>query len=191
MKFGGKEMGRLTFIIGGARSGKSHYAEKLAKESGKKVSYLATSIPFDEGMKNRIQKHRESRPKEWITIEKYRDFDKILESKEYEETDIFLLDCITIMINNLMFYSNLDFDNCTVEQVEDLEKEIIEQIEKLLALSEYKDMIIVSNEVGMGLVPTYKMGNYYRDIVGRVNQRIASKADEVFFLISGLPMKLK
>ncbi len=191
MKFGGKEMGRLTFIIGGARSGKSHYAEKLAKESGKKVSYLATSIPFDEGMKNRIQKHRESRPKEWITIEKYRDFDKILESKEYEETDIFLLDCITVMINNLMFYSNLDFDNCTVEQVEDLEKEIIQQIEKLLALSEYKDMIIVSNEVGMGLVPTYKMGNYYRDIVGRVNQRIALKADEVFFLISGFPMKLK
>ncbi|WP_213818309.1 bifunctional adenosylcobinamide kinase/adenosylcobinamide-phosphate guanylyltransferase [Garciella nitratireducens] len=184
-------MGRLTFIIGGARSGKSHYAEKLAKESGKKVSYLATSIPFDEGMKNRIQKHRESRPKEWITIEKYRDFDKILESKEYEETDIFLLDCITVMINNLMFYSNLDFDNCTVEQVEDLEKEIIQQIEKLLALSEYKDMIIVSNEVGMGLVPTYKMGNYYRDIVGRVNQRIALKADEVFFLISGFPMKLK
>lgn len=184
-------MGHITFITGGARSGKSRYAERLAKERGKQVSYIATSIPFDEGMKNRIKKHRQRRPKEWMTIERYQDFGEILGTKEYEKTDIFLVDCITVMINNLMFYSGLDFDHCRVEQVDELEKEIFQEVEKLLLLAEQKDMILVSNEVGMGLVPAYKMGNYYRDIVGRVNQWIASKADEVFFLVSGLPMKLK
>ncbi|MPW26931.1 bifunctional adenosylcobinamide kinase/adenosylcobinamide-phosphate guanylyltransferase [Alkalibaculum sp. M08DMB] len=184
-------MGRITFITGGARSGKSTYAEKLARESNKKVAYIATSIAFDDGMKNRIKKHREQRPKEWKTIEKYRDFDKISEINEYEQSEILLVDCVTVMLNNLMFYSGLDFDTCTVEEVDILEKEILLEVEKLLRLSSQKDMIVVSNELGMGLVPAYKMGSYYRDIAGRINQLVASRADDVFLVVSGLQIKLK
>ncbi len=181
----------ITFITGGARSGKSTYAERLAKESGKKITYVATSIAFDEGMKNRIQKHQDQRPKEWPTIERYCDFHEVVGTKEYEQSQILLVDCITVMICNLMFYSNLDFDHCSPEEVDELEKTIIGEVEKLLLLSEGKELIIVSNELGMGLVPAYKMGSYYRDIVGRINQLVASKADEVFLIVSGLQIKLK
>lgn len=184
-------MGQITFITGGARSGKSTYAEHLAKKDKRQITYIATSIAFDEGMKHRIKKHQSRRPKQWLTIERYRDFDALLEVEEYQRSDILLVDCITVMISNLMFYSGLDFDTCKVEEVDELEKKITLEIEKLLDLSQEKDMIIVSNELGMGLVPAYKMGNYYRDIAGRINQLIASRADEMFFIVSGLPMKLK
>ena len=184
-------MGRITFITGGARSGKSTYAERIAKESNKQIAYIATSIPFDDGMKSRIKKHRAQRPKEWATIEKYRNFNQVVELQDYQEADILLVDCVTVMINNLMFYSGLDFDTCEVEEVDVLEKEIIEEVKKLLDLSHEKDMIIVTNELGMGLVPAYKMGSYYRDIVGRINQYIASRADDVYFIVSGLQMKIK
>lgn len=184
-------MGRLTFITGGARSGKSTYAEKIAKESNKKIAYVATSIPFDDGMKNRIRKHRAQRPKEWATIEKYRDFDEVTQLQDYQEADLLLVDCVTVMINNLMFYSGLDFDTCEVDQVDVLEKEILAEVKKLVDLSDEKDMIIVTNELGMGLVPAYKMGSYYRDIVGRINQYIASRAEDVYFVVSGIQMKIK
>lgn len=184
-------MGRITFITGGARSGKSTYAEKIAKESNKKIAYIATSIPFDDGMKSRIKKHKEQRPKEWATIEKYSNFNEVIDLEDYQEADMLLVDCVTVMINNLMFYSGLDFDTCEVEEVDKLEKSIIEEVKKLVNLSAEKDMIIVTNEVGLGLVPAYKMGSYYRDIVGRINQYIASRADEVYLVVSGLQVKIK
>ena len=142
----------ITFITGGARSGKSTYAEKLAKESQQQIAYVATSIPFDEGMKNRIKKHQEQRPREWATIEKYRDFHEIVGTREYEQAQILLVDCITVMINNLMFDSGLDFDQCSHEEVDELEKQIIVEVEKLLILSEGKELIIVSNELGLSLI---------------------------------------
>lgn len=181
----------ITFITGGARSGKSTYAEKIAKESGKSIAYVATSIAFDEGMKNRIKKHQEQRPKEWATIEKWRDFHEVVGTVEYKDAQILLVDCITVMINNLMFYSGLDFDTCEVEEVDELEKEILVEVEKLLDIANGKELIIVSNELGMGLVPAYKMGSYYRDIVGRINQLVASKATNVFLVVSGIQIKLK
>lgn len=184
-------MGRITFITGGARSGKSTYAEKMAKESGKKITYVATSIAFDEGMKDRIKKHQQQRPREWATIEKYCDFHEVIGIKEYQQSQILLVDCITVMICNLMMDSGLDFDNCSPEEVDRLEKQVIAEVEGLLLLSEEKELIIVSNELGMGLVPAYKMGSYYRDIAGRINQLIASKADNVFLVVSGLQIKLK
>lgn len=184
-------MGSIFYITGGARSGKSTFAEKLAKESKKKVAYVATSIPFDEGMKSRIKKHQAQRPKDWSTIERYKDFHEVKGTQEYESADLLLVDCITVMINNLMFYSGLDFDTCSIDEVNELEKNIMAEVDKLLSLSEEKDMIVVSNELGMGLVPAYLMGNYYRDIVGRINQLIASKANDVYFIVSGLDIKLK
>ncbi|MFZ7132730.1 MAG: bifunctional adenosylcobinamide kinase/adenosylcobinamide-phosphate guanylyltransferase [Eubacteriales bacterium] len=184
-------MGQITMVTGGARSGKSTYAEKAAKKSHKRVSYIATSIPFDEGMKHRIKKHQEQRPKEWYTIEKYRDFDTIMNTLEYQKGELLLVDCLTVMITNLMFYSGIDFDACHAEAVDMLEKQILIEVQKLLYLSTEKDMIIVTNELGMGLVPSFKFGNYFRDIAGRINQFVASEADHVYFVVSGIEMKLK
>lgn len=184
-------MGQLTMITGGARSGKSTYAEILAKESNKKIAYVATSIPFDEGMKHRIQKHREQRPKDWYTIEEYREFHKVKELEEYQKSEFLLVDCITVMITNLMFYSGIDFDICTMEDVDMVENQIFNDVKQLISLAEEKDMIVVTNELGMGLVPAFKFGNYFRDIAGRMNQYIASQSHNVYFVVSGIPMKLK
>lgn len=184
-------MGQLTMITGGARSGKSTYAEKIAKASNKRVTYIATSVPFDEGMKHRIKMHKLQRPKDWYTIEAYKDFEKIADIEAYRQGELFLVDCITVMITNLMFYSEVDFDNCSMADVDEVEKNIFSEIDNLVKLSREKDMIIVTNELGMGLVPSYKFGNYFRDIAGRMNQFIASKADNVSFIVSGLEMKLK
>ncbi|NTW71491.1 MAG: bifunctional adenosylcobinamide kinase/adenosylcobinamide-phosphate guanylyltransferase [Eubacteriaceae bacterium] len=184
-------MGKLIFITGGARSGKSTFAEKTAKEATEKVTYIATSIAFDDGMLHRIKKHREQRPSSWGTIETYKDFDKVSELKEYMAGDLLLVDCLTIMVTNHMIYSGLDFDTCTPEEVDELEKDIRVQVDKLLDLTKDKDMILVSNELGMGLVPAYKMGSYFRDIAGRMNQLAASRADEVYLVVSGIEIKIK
>ncbi|QSX08378.1 bifunctional adenosylcobinamide kinase/adenosylcobinamide-phosphate guanylyltransferase [Alkalibacter rhizosphaerae] len=183
-------MGKIIMITGGARSGKSTYAEKIARMRPD-VAYVATSIAFDEGMTHRIKKHREQRPDSWGTIEQWKDFPLIKEAEAYKNSSLLLVDCLTVMITNLMFYSGLDFDECQPEDVDDLERQINDHVEDLLALGKEKDLIIVTNELGMGLVPAYKMGNYFRDIAGRMNQRVAAAADEVYFVVSGIEMKIK
>ncbi|WP_069649963.1 bifunctional adenosylcobinamide kinase/adenosylcobinamide-phosphate guanylyltransferase [Caloranaerobacter ferrireducens] len=186
-------MKNLILITGGARSGKSTLAEKLAKELGKNVVYIATAIPFDEGMIDRIEKHKNSRPKEWVTIERYRDFNELINNKDFIKADTILLDCITLMITNLLLESGLDFDRCSMFDVEKVEKNIIDEIEKLLFIVEKsnKRLIIVTNEVGMGVVPTFRLGNIFRDIAGRVNQYLARRAQDVYLTVSGIPIKIK
>lgn len=183
-------MGKIIMVTGGARSGKSTFAEKIARQRPD-VAYVATSIPFDEGMTHRIKKHREQRPSTWGTIEQWKDFHMVKDEEAYKESSLLLVDCLTVMITNIMFYSGLDFDECTSEDVDELEKEIIRQIDGLLALGEEKDLILVTNELGMGVVPAYKMANYFRDIAGRMNQRVGAAADEVYFVVSGIEMKIK
>lgn len=186
-------MSKLVLITGGARSGKSRFAEKMAAEQGEKVVYIATAIAFDEGMKDRIKKHRQDRPGAWGTIERYKDFSAMKEDRAFIESDLILLDCITLMVTNLMLESNLDFDNCPMEDIDALEKNIFKEIVLLLDIiaDHYKNAIIVTNEVGMGLVPPYRMGNIFRDIAGRMNQYIAGRADEVYLTVSGIEMKIK
>ena len=186
-------MAKITMVTGGARSGKSSFAEKTAASSGRSVAYIATCIPADRDMEDRISKHRNSRPKEWATIEMYRDFNTLETHKAFQEAEVLLLDCITILITNWMFYSGIDFDDCTLHQLETLEKEILKDLEALtdISVKHGKTLIFVTNEVGLGLVPSYKMGNYFRDIAGRVNQKIASMADEVHFTVSGIPVRIK
>ncbi|MBF7096874.1 bifunctional adenosylcobinamide kinase/adenosylcobinamide-phosphate guanylyltransferase [Alkalibacter mobilis] len=183
-------MGKIIMVTGGARSGKSTFAEKIARQF-ENVAYVATSIPFDDGMEHRIKKHREQRPSSWETIEQYKDFENVFNMDSYKKSELLLVDCLTVMITNLMFYSEMDFDECTPEDVDKLEKDIKKEVEDLLRLSDNKQMIIVTNELGMGLVPAYKMGNYFRDIAGRMNQYVASMADEVYLVVSGIEMKLK
>ena len=183
----------LIYVTGGARSGKSRIAEeKLALFEGPKV-YIATAIAFDEGMKDRIAKHRAQRPSEWQTIEMYKDFDNLLTLEAFEMCEAIIFDCATVMITNLMMDSGYDFDTVNRDDINQLELNIMNHVERLLDLCKIKDkdLIVVSNEVGMGLVPAYRMGNIFRDIQGRINQFIATRADEVIFAVSGIPMKLK
>lgn len=183
-------MGKGILITGGARSGKSSYAENLANGLGKDILYIATSIPFDEEMKQRVKKHKETRPAHWTTYEGYRDL-----GKEVSGTfDGVLLDCVTVMITNLMFdnedmkngdYDELDFDL--------IEIEIINEIKALMDAVKNSDttVIFVTNEIGFGVVPETKLGRVFRDIAGRVNQYIASRCDEVYLTVCGIPMKIK
>lgn len=183
----------ITLVIGGARSGKSTFAENKTKEYGGNITYLATSVITDEGMADRVKKHREQRPKEWVTIEKYKDFSELENNADFINSDTIMLDCITTLIGNFMFDSGIDFDNCKVESVNVLETKIKEDVLSLVSLCKKinKNLILVSNEVGLGIVPAYYMGNYFRDISGRINSTIGSLADDVYFMVAGIPMKIK
>lgn len=185
-------MGELIFITGGARSGKSTFTEKLALESSPYVTYIATAINSDEEMNARIKKHRESRPSEWQTIEMYKNFDQLPDYIR-EDTKFIMLDCITVMVTNLMMDMDADWDNPTAEDYEKTEKYIQNEVEKLVHALKSMDITaaLVSNEVGMGIVPVYPMARFFRDAAGRVNQYLARNADRAWVIISGMPMKLK
>lgn len=186
-------MGKAILITGGARSGKSSYAEKLARELGGKILYIATSIPFDDEMKSRVKKHRESRPSEWDTFEGYKGLGQVISEKGGQYKGI-LLDCITVMVTNLLLeYPGIDCDNACYEDFQEAERLIKEEVEKLLegiGKSE-ATVIMVTNEVGSGIVPENLLGRVFRDIAGRINQYIAERCDEVYITVCGIPLKLK
>lgn len=183
----------ITFVVGGARSGKSTFAEAKAKQYGEKVAYIATAVVTDAGMADRVKRHRASRPQEWKTIERYKKFDELINDDDFINSDTILIDCITTLICNHMIDSGLDFDKCSMNEVNSLENSIKQDVLSLIDLCNMykKNLIIVSNEVGLGIVPAYYMGNYFRDISGRINATIAKKADNVYFTAVGIPMKLK
>ncbi|KEI15210.1 bifunctional adenosylcobinamide kinase/adenosylcobinamide-phosphate guanylyltransferase [Clostridium haemolyticum] len=186
-------MGKIILVTGGARSGKSNYAENIAKDIEGKILYIATSIPFDDEMKHRVKKHKESRPEIWDTYEGYKDLDIVVREKN-SLYDGMLLDCVTIMTSNFMFDYIGDkigeADNITLDKVE---KKIITNFEKLLneVNKGNSTMILVTNELGYGIVPENKLARVYRDIIGRINQYIASRASEVYLVVCGIPMKVK
>ena len=184
-------MGKIIYITGGARSGKSLLAETMSLDNYKTRTYLATAIAYDNEMIDRIEKHLIQRGKNWKTIEGYKNIPNLLEGKI--QTDVVLLDCLTNMVSNLLLENNVDWDMVTPSEVNKMEDEILLEIEGLLAcIKSYKgDFIIVSNELGMGLVPPYPLGRYFRDISGRINQRIASESHEAYMVVSGLKVRLK
>lgn len=171
--------GKIIFILGGARSGKSNYAISLAKRLKKKVIFIATCNPLDEEMKERVKKHRKSRPNTWKTIEEEIDIDLLLQ-KLNRQNEIIIIDCLTIWISNLQ----LKYKN--EEKIEDKIKSFLKVLEKIKTT-----LIIVSNEVGSGIVPENKIARNYRDILGNLNQEVAKLSSEVYFLISGVPIKIK
>jgi adenosylcobinamide kinase/adenosylcobinamide-phosphate guanylyltransferase len=183
----------VTFVIGGSRSGKSTFAENKAKEYGNKVLYIATAVVTDQAMADRVKKHKEQRPNSWKTLEMYNNFESLINQNEFIESDVILIDCITTMIGNFMFDSNLDFDSCNISKVNLLEQKISENVLTLINIcnENSKKLIIVSNETGMGVVPSYYMGNYFRDMSGRINTLIGNKSDFMYFIFSGMPIKLK
>ncbi|MBN1623275.1 MAG: bifunctional adenosylcobinamide kinase/adenosylcobinamide-phosphate guanylyltransferase [Clostridia bacterium] len=183
----------VILVVGGARSGKSSFAEKLCRDSGESVCYIATSKITDDDMADRVAKHRAQRPAAWHTIERYDDFQSLVNVDVFKNYNVFLLDCITIMITNIMFDQSVDYDTCSAQTLDVIESTIFSEIKNLLdvMIKNNKTLIMVSNEVGMGIVPSYRLGSIFRDISGRVNQFLAGEADEVYNIICGLPQKLK
>ncbi len=186
-------MNKKILVTGGARSGKSSFAEEMAKDIEGDILYIATAVAFDEEMKLRVKKHRESRPEEWSTHEGYRDLDEVLINKPANVQGI-LIDCITIMATNLLFDAiGLDNDMPTTADFEAAEVKINQEIQKLLQAIDATDadVIIVTNELGMGIVPENKLARAYRDIAGRINRQIAQCCDEVYLVVCGIPVKIK
>ena len=182
-------MGKIILVTGGSRSGKSGFAEKFFEDTDD-VLYIATAIVTDEEMKDRIKKHIDSRNSRWTTYEGFFDLDKAIEKNDIKNI---LLDCVTIMITNLMFKEKIDFNIISMEEIQELLDDIKTQFEKLIlkARVSNKNLVLVTNEVGCGLIPENKLSRVFRDIAGYVNQYIASQSDEVYLISCGLPLKLK
>lgn len=162
-------MGKITLITGGARSGKSSFAERLAKKQGKKLIYIATGEPLDKEMQERIRKHRKRRGNLWKTIEEPKMvsgiFSRIREG-------VVVLDCVTLWVNNGA-----------------VRKEVLKTLD--IAKRGKFNTIIVTNEVGSGIIPENKLARRYRDTLGTINQLIAKKADAVYMMCSGIPVCIK
>ena len=171
---------RLIFVTGGARSGKSRFAQDRAHSlKGRKV-YIATAEPLDEEMAEKIKAHRKERPSDWVTVEEPRHLGKVV--MDCATTyDVLLIDCLTLWISNLLTNNSLK-----KREINDEIQNLVEHCKKVSST-----VIIVSNELGMGIVPLDSLTRLYRDIVGKANQHIATAADEVFLLVSGIPMKIK
>jgi adenosylcobinamide kinase/adenosylcobinamide-phosphate guanylyltransferase len=171
---------RITLVLGGARSGKSSYAQQVAADRGGRVLFCATAQPLDEEMHERIQAHRRSRPPGWDTLEITDGLAAALEGK----TDAVIIDCITLLTANCIGEA-MDYRAA--------EKVIDDEVDGLINLMRHADcsFILVSNEVGGGIVPDNRLARVYRDALGRANQRLARSADEVILMTAGLPMKLK
>lgn len=183
---------KLTLVTGGARSGKSSYGESLLINESKNVLYVATAQAFDQEMKDRIKKHQESRPQEWITHEGYKNFDEVLSPYVPEVNGIFL-DCVTIMITNLLLEQQVDWDTVDHQQIDEIEAMIFNEFKKLVTFVKSSGIrtVLVTNEVGLGIVPIDRLTRIFRDIAGRINQYLAREADEVFLVTCGIPNKIK
>ena len=209
-------MGKLTLILGGARSGKSSYAEGRAKEvGGDSVLYVATSETKDEEMQQRVEKHRAGRSSAWETVEAPRNVAQALRPRparrsrdgQAQDTDIrqersvekvIVLDCVTFLVANYLMDAagpeDDPFDAPSSDPFDaKIEADVVAEVEDLIAYVTEEDveMLVVSNEVGLGVVPPYELGRAYRDILGRVNQILAQHADEVLLFVAGIPMKVK
>jgi len=180
---------QLTIILGGARSGKSAYAEQLAAKEGERILYVATAQAWDADMATRIANHRAQRPADWQTLEAQTEVGSAIAAWLAREpaVDLLLLDCLTLLANNVLIA--LPEDATEAEATAALRHEV----DALLAVYRASNArwIIVSNEVGLGIVPPYPLGRLYRDALGRANQQIAAIADEVLFMVAGLPMVVK
>jgi adenosylcobinamide kinase/adenosylcobinamide-phosphate guanylyltransferase len=178
-----------TLVLGGARSGKSAYAEQLARNTGKEVIYIATAHSGDSEMAARIAHHREHRPAEWTTVEEPLQLASVLQALANPQR-VILVDCITLWLTNLMFSEDASYPD--VGELE-LPRQFHQQRAALLEMLSTcaGDVILVSNEVGMGIVPFGAISRTFADEAGRLNQALAALCDRAVFVAAGLPLVLK
>ncbi|MBI5328887.1 MAG: bifunctional adenosylcobinamide kinase/adenosylcobinamide-phosphate guanylyltransferase [Deltaproteobacteria bacterium] len=182
----------MILVLGGARSGKSAYALKLAESRSDKRLYLATAQAIDKEMTERIRKHKKGRGNNWTTIEEPINVIDVI--RKGKKNDVLLLDCLTLWISNLMHKKSevrgLPQNASIVGQKSEVIYKNINQLASACKQSK-ANIIIVSNEVGMGIVPDNPMARQFRDIAGYANQKIAEAADEVYFVAAGIGIKIK
>ena len=187
-------------LTGGARSGKSNYAQELALKSGKKVLFVATAEAGDNEMRQRIKAHQLNRPSDWGTLEATSNVGKeilktgggsIRRSLDAGGAEVIIVDCITMLVNNV-FSRYADY---TAEKIDAalVEKEVTREISDLIECLDHThaDFIFVTNEVGMGLVPPNPIDRLYRDLLGKANRMLAKRVDEVYLMVAGLPVRVK
>ena len=177
----------IYLVTGGARSGKSTFAESIYKDK-KDVVYIATSRIYDKEMDERVELHRKSRPECWRTFEDNYNLEQCIGDEEN-----YLLDCITVLTSNIMFDMTKDIEYIDYKLQGDVENKIISEIEKLIdSLKERGfNLVMVTNEVGDSIVPEHHISRVFRDIQGRINQKIATLCDEVYLVCCGMPVKIK
>ena len=199
----------FILILGGARSGKSRFAQQMAKGLREKVLFVATGQPLDEEMASRIEEHKRIRPKNWLTLEIDARVGQTLEG-QIGGAGIVLLDCLSLLVSNVILNPSLPLSlraersnllaptagsmkNLEKIDFTKAEKRVADEIDELIkCIEKHKDIfIVVSNEVGLGLVPENKLGRVYRDLLGRANQLLAQRANEVYLMVSGIPVKIK
>jgi adenosylcobinamide kinase/adenosylcobinamide-phosphate guanylyltransferase len=174
----------LILVTGGTRSGKSNLAEQLALEYGGRILYVATAEPGDEEMRLRIERHQSQRPKEWGTLSAPRDGASLLLAQE-GQWDTVLFDCLTLYVTNLLLEQEAETPDPEIALLEEMEK-----LADYLSTA-WPRSVVVTNEVGSGIVPADRLSRLFRDLQGRVNQLFATKAQEVYFCVSGIPVRVK
>ncbi|AQT58782.1 bifunctional adenosylcobinamide kinase/adenosylcobinamide-phosphate guanylyltransferase [Cellvibrio mixtus] len=168
----------ISLVLGGARSGKSRFAEQLATHSQLPVLYIATATALDDEMAARITHHQTQRPLEWQTCECPLQLVETL-ARESQKPQCILVDCLTLWLNNQLFH----YPQQNFAQLFD---QLINSLEQTQAT-----IIFVANEVGLGIIPLGEVSRTFVDEAGRLNQRLAQRADQVFFIAAGLPLTLK
>jgi adenosylcobinamide kinase / adenosylcobinamide-phosphate guanylyltransferase len=171
--------GSVTLVLGGVRSGKSRYAQQLAEQSHR-VMFVATAKISDNEMQRKIERHREERPVDWTTVEEPLELTRVL-AHHQTDFDVMVVDCLTVFAANLL------------EEEGENDEAIEQRIEGFCAALQSVgcSVVLVSNEVGSGVVPAYPSGRRYRDLLGEINQRVAQVADDVVLMVAGLPLALK
>lgn len=177
---------KIILVTGGARSGKSRFAEQYVAKHGIEIAYIATSQIYDDEMKLRVELHKNRRPEEWTTYESpYMAENAIVEASKKHDTILF--DCLTLYTSNILFAKSAP------QEIKRRYEYVKERIEILLktARASNRQIIFVTNEVGMSIVPENALAREYRDLAGLVNQLIAANADEVYMVISGIAVDIK
>ncbi len=185
-----EHMGKIILVLGGTKSGKTSYTQRLAaelsKSKGKNVTYIATAQGLDEGMEKRISAHRSSRPKEWITVEEPFKISRILQKAAIDKAAV-IVDCLTMLSTNILM--NLGEEPDPEEALRLVTSEVKAIITQSIEID--PDLIIISNHVETGLVAPTRLGGIFQDIAGISHQIIASAADTVYLMTAGIPQKLK
>ena len=173
------------------------WTERLAASSGRTVAFIATATPGDDEMRERIARHRASRPKQWHTLEEPLDLAGAVQ-QAHKLADVVLLDCITLWLGNMLMQESgqVESDDKGKEATSNLfDERALKQIEALLAVIQSaeptKTLIVVTNEVGLGIVPAYALGRVYRDTLGYANQLLAQAADRVYLMVAGMAVDIK